>query len=57
MLDLLIFQVRSPGISVVTPIKCYFFPAAFLYGWQVAGDGEKLNEYFKVKLLSSNSAK
>ena len=36
---------------------CYFFPAALFYGWRVAGDREKLNEYFKVKLLSSNSAK
>ena len=36
---------------------CYFFPAALFYGWRVAGDGEKLNEHFKVKLLSRYSAK
>ena len=51
MCDLLIFQVPSPGISVVVPIKCYIFSAELFYGWRVAGDGEKLNdEYFKVKL-------
>ena len=49
MCDLLIFQVRSPGISIVIPIIVIFFPAALLYGWRVAGDGEKLNEYFKAK--------
>ena len=39
-----------------TKHSSYFFPAGLLYGWRVAGDGEKLNEYFKVKLLSSNCA-
>ena len=53
MCDLLIFQVPSPGISIVIPIVVIFFPAALLNGWRVAGDGEKLNEYFKAKLLSS----
>ena len=53
MCDLLIFQVRSPVISIVVPI-IIFSGSTFL---RVAGDGEKLNEYFKVKLLSSNSAK
>ena len=33
------------------------YDAELFYGWWVAGDGEKLNKYFKVKLLSSNSAK
>ena len=49
MCDLFILQVPSPEISIV------FSGSTFL---RVAGEGEKLNdEYFKVKLLSSNSAK
>ena len=59
MCDLLIFQVPRPVISIVVPIRCYFFfPAALFYRWRVASDGEKLNdEHFLVKLLSSYSAK
>ena len=59
MCDLQIFQVPSPVISIVVPIRCYyFFSAPLFYGGRVAGDGEKLNdEYFLVKLLSSYFAK